>query len=289
MKRTAILVIVAIVIVAGVATAVLLLTRDRSLARLQEEDTIRIGYAVEAPYSFLTEAGEITGESPEIAKVVAERLGIHKIEWVLTEFGSLISGLEAGRFDVIAAGMFVTPERAERVAFSEPTFHVLEGLLVLKGNPKDLHSYRQAIAAPDVRIAVLTGAVEAKLLWEMGLPAFRTVEVPDVLTGRTAVESGLADGLALSSPTFRWVEMCGDIGSTASAEPFEQPELATKQMLGYGAFAFRRGEGRLLSAWNEVLLEYIGSPEHLALVSAFGFTTSELPEGVTTRDILSSK
>ena len=33
-----------------------------------------------------------------------------QVDGVLTEFGSLIPGLQAGRFDIIAAGMFVTPE-----------------------------------------------------------------------------------------------------------------------------------------------------------------------------------
>jgi polar amino acid transport system substrate-binding protein len=35
-------------------------------------------------------------------------MGIHQIEVVTTDFGSLIPGLQAGRFDVIAAGMYRT-------------------------------------------------------------------------------------------------------------------------------------------------------------------------------------
>ena len=32
--------------------------------------------------------------------------------------GFVIPGLNAGRFDLIAAGLFITPERCEQVAFS---------------------------------------------------------------------------------------------------------------------------------------------------------------------------
>lgn len=85
--------------------------RDNSLTSLQQSSTIRIGYAVEAPYAFLTTDGEVTGESPEIAKRVARQLGFNNIIWRQTEFGDLLDELEAGRIDVIAAGMFVTPVR----------------------------------------------------------------------------------------------------------------------------------------------------------------------------------
>lgn len=108
-------------------------TRDDSLDRLRSKGTITIGYAVEAPYAFLTPDGTVTGEAPEIAKVMASRLGIGHIAWRQVEFGSLLAELEAGRIDVIAAGMFITPKRADRASFSLPTFRVREGLLVPRG------------------------------------------------------------------------------------------------------------------------------------------------------------
>jgi Bacterial extracellular solute-binding proteins, family 3 len=133
MKRVLSIAVGVIVIVAAFSTAIVLrFLRDQSLTRLQQEGTIRIGYAVEAPYAFLKPGGEVTGESPKVAKQIVARPGIRRIEWRQSEFGSLISGLESGRFDVIAAGMFITPERAQRVSFSEPTFHVQQGLLVPK-------------------------------------------------------------------------------------------------------------------------------------------------------------
>jgi len=116
-----------------------------------------IGYAEEPPYAFALDNGTVTGESPEVAKVIAARLGVADIEWRVVEFGNLIGELEAGRIDLIAAGMFITPERAGRVAFSEPTFRVQPGLLVAAGNPLGLHAYADIVANPAVRIAVLEG------------------------------------------------------------------------------------------------------------------------------------
>ena len=42
----------------------------------------------------------------------------------------IVDGPDAGRFDIIAAGMYVTPERCRQVAFSEPTYAVGEGFVV---------------------------------------------------------------------------------------------------------------------------------------------------------------
>jgi polar amino acid transport system substrate-binding protein len=267
--------------------AVWLTSGDHSLERYRAAGVIRVGYAVEAPYAFLKTGGEVTGESPEVAKRIIMRLGIRDIEWRQAEFGALISELEGGRMDVIAAGMFITPQRAERISFSEPTFHVREGMLVSKGNPRGLHSYGKALTEADIRIAVLSGAVEEALLRRMGLPESQLVLVPDALTGRVAVESGMADGLALSSPTIQWMALRDQLGKAEPAQPFEQSESTLAGLSGYGAFAFRMGEAQLLSAWNEVLEDFVGSSEHQELIAPFGFTARELPGTKTTKEILS--
>ena len=142
-----------LVTVSAISSAVLwVVSRDRSLERYRAAGVIRIGYAVEAPFAFSAAGGQVTGESPEMAKSVGRHLGIERIEWRQTEFNALISELENGFIDVIAAGMFITAQRAKRVSFSEPTFHVLQALLVSRGNPKKLHSYGQALGRKDIRI-----------------------------------------------------------------------------------------------------------------------------------------
>lgn len=286
--RTAAIVII-VSSIALLGAIIVGVSRDRSLTRHQQEGVIRIGYAVEAPYAFLKKGGEVTGESPEVARRIVARLGIRRIEWVQTEFGALIPDLESGRFDVIAAGMFITPERAKAVAFSEPTFHVKQGLLVPRGNPQHLSSYRQAVSQGNVRLAVISGAVEEALLQRLGMPVQRLVVVPDARSGLVAVESGMADGLALSSLTINWMARCQSLGRTEQADPFEQSESDRKGKAGYGAFAFKMDDRQLRSAWNTQLEAFIGTQEHLGLVAGFGITPAELPGTVTTAEVLSGQ
>src|SRR3546814_2341235 len=106
-----------------------------TLEKAREAGFIRIGFANEAPYGFATPDGKLTGEAPEVAKAVLKKMGINEVDGVLTEFGSLIPRLTAGRFDIIAAGMFLTPAHYNEVAFSAPSYGIDQAFLLEEGNP----------------------------------------------------------------------------------------------------------------------------------------------------------
>jgi polar amino acid transport system substrate-binding protein len=259
---------------------------DNSLDQIKSLGVIRIGYAVEAPYAFIDEAGRVTGESPEVARVIVNRMGIQRIDWVQTEFGLLIAGLEDAHYDLIAAGMFITPERSQVVSFSEPTFHVQEGMLVEAGNPHHLHSYHDLLDQSGIRVAALDDSVENHTLLELGFPKDQLLTVPDALTGKVAVDTHLVDGLALSSITIQWMEMHDQLGKTEMARPFNLSSWATDQKLGYGGFVFRTTDVQLLNAWNHAQQGFIGSPEHQKLVQSFGFSAAEMPGEMSTSEII---
>ena len=69
------------------------------------------------PYEYVDESGAYAGIDVEIAGKIAEKLGMTlKIEDV--EFGSIIGGVQSGKYDMGMAGMTVTEERLESVNFS---------------------------------------------------------------------------------------------------------------------------------------------------------------------------
>lgn len=251
-----------------------------TLERAQEEGFIRVGFANEAPYGYATADGRLTGEAPEIAKAVLARLGIEEVDGVLTEFGSLIPGLRARRFDIIAAGMFVNPQRCGQVLFSEPTYGIGQAFLVQEGNPKGISTYDDVAANEDVTLAVMAGAVEMGYATDSGVPRDRITTLPDPATGLAAVQAGRADAFALTSLAIgQLVENAGEGAGVERAEPFSM--IAGENTKGHGAFAFRPGDEDLRDAFNAELADFIGSEEHLALVAEFGFTEAELPELTT--------
>ncbi|MGE8613680.1 MAG: ectoine/hydroxyectoine ABC transporter substrate-binding protein EhuB [Achromobacter veterisilvae] len=244
---------------------------------------IRIGYANEAPFAYMdSKEAKVTGESVEIARVVLKRMGIGEVEGVLTEFGSLIPGLQAKRFDIIAAGMYVTPERCQQVAFSDPTYGVGQSFLVKQGNPKNLHSYEDVVKNPDAKLGVVVGAIEAEYASKSNVPPGQVVVFPDAVSALSGVQAGRADAYAATALTVNDLMGKTSAGSDLEkAEPFKDPVIDGKDVRGYGAYAFRADDKAFAEAFNAELAKFVGTEEHQKLVAPFGFTPQELPKGVT--------
>ena len=81
------------------------LGQEGLLERARDAGKVRVGYANMAPYGFADVDGRLTGEAPEIARIILSRMGIAEVEGVVTDYESLVPDLKAGRFDVIACAI----------------------------------------------------------------------------------------------------------------------------------------------------------------------------------------
>lgn len=244
---------------------------DGSLERVRARGELRVGYAVEPPYALLKSDGTPGGESPEVAREVARRLGV-RVNWVLTDFGGLLRELEAKRFDVIAAGMFITPARQKRVRFSRPTLRVRPGWLLRTGGVQGLGPYASTGVSTGLRVAVVQGSVEATLFAELGEGRSTVVVVPDARSGRQAVETGKADALALSMPTVS--RMAAESAGRLIAESASGPGVRADRV----GLAMRQEDESLAQAVEAALAAYVGSPDHLAMLRSLGLSEADLPE-----------
>lgn len=244
---------------------------DPSLSRVRRNGRLRIGVAVEAPYVAVDAAGRLAGESPGVARAVCAALGVEP-DWVITHFHDLLDELEVGRFDMIAAGLFINPERARRVRFSRPTLRVRPGWLARAGALPVLGSYRRVLARPELRVAVLAGSVEQVALQGLGVPPARLLDVPDAQAGMAAVSSGAADVLALSLPTV--AQMAAQSGRRLQAQVALDP--GQDDGCSLTAFAFRPADVQLQQAVDAVLARFLGSPAHLALLQPLGLGPADL-------------
>ena len=268
-------------LVAGLALAAALLgtaaAAQTTLEKAKADGYVRVGFANEAPYGYATPDGKLTGEAPEVAKAVLAKMGIAQVDGVLTEFGSLIPGLKAGRFDIIAAGMYVNPARCAEIAFSEPSYGIGQAILVPAGNPKGIVDYASFANDGDLKLAVMAGAVEGGYAKDSGVGFGQVVSLPDQASLVAAVQAGRADGAALSALSI--ADMAGKADGVESTKPFS--EVAGTSVKGHGAFGFRKDDQDFVDAFNAELKTFIGSPEHIALVEPFGFGKDYLPEKTT--------
>lgn len=244
---------------------------ETTLERVKRTGEIRIGYANEAPFAYTRPDGVVTGESPEIAKVVFDKMSVKKVDAVLTEWGGLIPGLIAGRFDVIAAGMYVTPERLKQVLFTDPHYQINDTLLVAKGNPHKLRSYANIAKNDKVKLAVMSGTAQYAYAREAGIPDSRIMQVPNTTAQLQAVRTGRADAAVGTQLTIK--DLAAKGGKKVEAiDGFEDDPAHT----GYGALAFRKEDQDLRDAVNAALKAWLGSDEHLKTVAPFGFDRSNL-------------
>jgi polar amino acid transport system substrate-binding protein len=250
-----------------------------ALEELREKGVVRVGFANEKPYAY-EENGELKGEAVSIAKAIFKELGIEKMEGKLAEFNELIPGLNAGKFDVITAGMAILPNRCEKVDFAEPEYKVGEALVVQKGNPKNLHSYEDIAKQPDVKVAVMSAAMEVDYLKQSGVKENQIVYVPDIPAAIDAMKTGRADATTGTQLTMRDALESANTDQLVLVEDFKQPDVAG--IPSYGAAVFRKGDDRLREAYNKELKKLKESGKLLELLEENGFGKENLPGDVTT-------
>jgi len=269
--------ILSLVVFASIASLSGTVSAESTLEKVRKSGHIRVGFANESPFSYVTSSGKLTGESPTVFRQVMKNLGIKQVDGVLIEWGSLIPGLKAGRFDAIVASMYVTPKRCKQVIFANPTYGIGEAFLVKKGNPDGVNNYQDALAKGK-KIAFIAGTAEVKHAKLAGMARGQRVIVPDFAAAVAAVKAGRVSAAALTSLTAQGLASKDD--AIERTQPFTFTHDG-KKYRGEGAFAFRTGDKDLRDAVNQQLAKIIGSPKHLAMVKEFGFDQSNMPEKTT--------
>ncbi|WP_129308984.1 ectoine/hydroxyectoine ABC transporter substrate-binding protein EhuB [Streptomyces sp. L2] len=244
------------------------------LRRLRAQGVVRLGIAGEIPFGYIDKNGDLTGEAPELARVIFKRLGVDRVQPVPTEFGSLIPGLNSQQFDVVAAGMYVNPDRCAQVIFADPDYQMLDAFIVRKGNPKGLHNY-QDIVAKKAKFATGTGYAEIQYAIDAGYKQSDILIVPDQVAGLNAVEAGRADVFSGTALTVREVVKKS---SKAEATKAFAPIVDGKRHVDGGAFAFRPTETNLRDAFNVELRKLKKSGELFRILKPFGFTEAEMTD-----------
>jgi polar amino acid transport system substrate-binding protein len=244
------------------------------LERLKAQGTVKLGLAGEQPYSYIDKDGKLTGSSPAIARIIFKRLGVPNVQPFPTEFNSLIPGLNSQQFDVVAAGMYITPVRCQQVLFADPEYEMRDAFIVRKGNPKNLHTYEDVKKA-GAKMATGTGYAEISYAAEVGIKESELLLLPDQLAGLLAVEQGRADVFSGTAVTVRNVVRQTKSKKAEFTKAFT-PKLDGKPDLGTGAFAFRKSEAKLRDAFNRELHKMKDSGELFRVMKTFGFIPEEM-------------
>jgi len=248
--------------------------RRSTLKRLQANETVRVGVANEEPFGYLDSYGRLAGESPDVAAAVLTGLGVTSLEAVQRPFGQLIDSLLAGTFDIITAGMAITPGRCQRVAFSRPDFVAPTAFLVEQGNPRRLGTFTDVARAGEP-IAVLDASIEQEAARAAGIPDARIKPYESPAQLYQAVFQGDAPVGALTDISLR--NLLGRHPQSPLEVTAGLPPSGRSVSQPAGAFAFRPADTDLRDAFNAGLTELQRSGEWLRIVARFGATATNLP------------
>ncbi|HEV2768510.1 MAG TPA: ectoine/hydroxyectoine ABC transporter substrate-binding protein EhuB [Acidimicrobiales bacterium] len=254
------------------------------LAEARQQGFLQVGFANEVPYGYEGPDGKPTGQAPEVAREVLCRLGVPELRGTVVDFGGLIGGLNAGRYDMIAAGMFINPERAAQVSFTDPDYCGTTAFAVAEGNPLGLTDF-ESVTESEARLGVMNGAVEDEYAVDSGVSdsqISRFSSTPDLFD---ALRAGRIDAVALTEVTVQ--EQVKDLPGFEATEGFV-PVIDGEEQLGCGGYAFRKENQELRDRFNEVLNEMKQNDEILPIIEQFGFSEASVEKAkeTTVEDLL---
>jgi polar amino acid transport system substrate-binding protein len=237
------------------------------LDQLKEQGFARIAIANEPPFTAVAADGTVSGAAPDVAREIFKRLGVPEVVASISEYGAMIPGLQARRFDAVTAGLFMKPERCAAVAYSEPILCDAEAFLVKTGNPGGFQSYEDIATDPDATIGAPGGGTEERLALEAGVPRDRVIVVPDGQSGLDMVMDGRIDVYSL--PVLSISALMETAGEGAELEMVAPVQGAPVYCDGA---AFHPDDTALRDAFDVELAKLKESGEFAKIIEPYGFS-----------------
>lgn len=204
-----------------------------------------VGYT---PYKGLIDIvnGEPVGVYGTLIKETAKRLGLEAV-YQPYDFPALIPALQAGRFDILAAGFSITQSRARILYYGLP--HMM-GPQVLSVRPGDKISSWEEAKAKNLTLAVLQGSLEIGIWDQLGIK-YHTFDNNDscymdvVNGGAFGCATGTFDGLLRQATDPQ--NPIAKLDTMVMSGPLNQADL--------NAFAISHDKPALASAVQQVMAQ----------------------------------
>ena len=251
--------------------------------RIAAGETIRIGFANEIPFAYPGDDGTPRGfVNAAVIGILAE-MGLTNIEPVETEWGGLIPGLNADRFDIITGGMNILAARCENIAFSEPIARIGDGFIVAPGNPMGIQTYED-VSASGATLATGAGYSNIAAARAAGVAEAQIMIVPGPTEILAAVTAGRANAGTGTYPTMQQLADSSG-GAVEIADSSAMPE----DSFNWAGIGFRKDDRDFLDRFNAALRDYLGSPEMMAVVAEYGYSDAMLPGDTTTEWVCANR
>ena len=157
------------------------------------QDVVRLGTeGAYPPYNFINDAGEVDGFERVLGDELCKRAALN-CTWVTNDWDSIIPNLVSGNYDVIIAGMSITPERDEVIDFSDPYTQPDPSAFVAMNGDVDLSTGIIAAQSGTIQASYVAADMPGATLLEFATPeesvaAVRNGEAEAVLADKAYLE-----------------------------------------------------------------------------------------------------
>ena len=243
------------------------------LARVKAAGVLRVGTETQfAPFDFL-DNGKAAGLNYDVFAALGADMGL-KIEFVALPWESVLPGLDAGKFDMVAGPATITKARMERFRFTPPVAEATCGLLKKAGDttlnkPEDM-------AGKAIGSGKATSQLEQLKKYSASLATPATVrEYVDFSQAYADLAAGRIVAVANSLPNIAYVVAQRPDTFALVSAPFGE-----KSYFGYIGRKDPEYAG-LMDAVDAAVLRMKADGRLAALQQKWFKTTFETPERVT--------
>ncbi len=239
-------------------------------ADLMSAGTLTLGASLTYPPLGYVENGKQVGLDPELSDKVVALMDLKK-KMLNLNFESLITGLQAHKYDAVFSSVFITKERAKTVDFI-PYFQTGQAFVVKKGSSyqpqtqADLCGHKVAVLKGSFNEGLANGAI-AKACKASGT-SLQVRSFPTDPEATTEVQAGRADVLftAREVAVFRAKQAAG-----------AALEVASKQILFPVAvgIAVRKGDTQMAAAFKAALDKLSANGQLQSELSKFGLEPAD--------------
>jgi len=213
------------------------------LEQIKKNGKIKVGLmGTYAPYNFLNDKKEVDGYDADIAKNIAQKLGV-QAEFITGEFSGLIEGLQRDKYDVLISQVTITDDRKKTMDFSIP--YIKNSVnVVVKGDNNTIKAIEDFKGK---KIGVGLGTNDEKYLRDTVMPKVGNFEIAtynDVITSLTDLNTGRIDATINNMFALKPIIDKNKLNIKAVGEPIKED---------FAGVAMRKNNPELLDAVNKAL------------------------------------
>jgi len=237
--------------------------KDTSLQDILDKGVLVVGTSADyAPYEFhvmVDGVDTIVGFDMDIAQAIADALGV-KLEIQDADFDGLLSDMNAGKVDIVIAGLSPSPERALVCDFSDLYYLAEQGVLIKKDK---FDVYKSMDAFKGLDVGAQMGTIQEDILHEQMPDANPVIikKIPDLVL---ELQNNKVDAVIMEIPVAE---------GYAKRDPSLTVSSIKIEFDGEGsAIAVKKGSTSLLAEINKVIADLISSGK----LDEFVFNANEL-------------